>query len=89
MEEQVLRLFAFRNINLDVPRFSNLVPTTENIALVIADLLQEHWDAYLGNGSARLHRVHIQETDRNGFEVVLGTANRNGPRSEEMVTAHA
>jgi hypothetical protein len=41
------------------------------VALVITELLQENWDAYLGGVPARLHRVHIQETDRNGFEVKL------------------
>ncbi|MGI9073084.1 MAG: 6-carboxytetrahydropterin synthase [Bryobacteraceae bacterium] len=75
VRETVLQLFAHSNINVDVPQFKHLVPTTENVALVIADLLQQNWDAYLGEVPARLHRVHIQETERNGFEVLL-----NAPR---------
>lgn len=71
VEEKILRLFANRNLNLDVPEFARLVPTTENIALVIARLLEQSWIAYLGRSSARLSRVHLQETDRNGFEVLL------------------
>ncbi len=39
VSEQVLRLFSGRNINLDVPHFRFLVPSTENIVLVIRDLL--------------------------------------------------
>jgi 6-pyruvoyltetrahydropterin/6-carboxytetrahydropterin synthase len=73
VEEKILRLFSHRNINLDLPQFERLVPTTENIVLVIADLLERNWNAYLGQTSARLSRVHIQETGRNGFELLLGT----------------
>ncbi|MFL6451011.1 MAG: 6-carboxytetrahydropterin synthase [Bryobacteraceae bacterium] len=64
----VLSLFGDRNINLDIPRFRELVPTTENIATVISELLGESWDSYI-SGPARLRRVHVQETDRNGFEI--------------------
>jgi 6-pyruvoyltetrahydropterin/6-carboxytetrahydropterin synthase len=71
VQEAVLEKFAHRNINLDVPQFERLVPTTENLAMVITDLLQRNWAAYLGGLPVRLHRVHIQETDRNGFEVIL------------------
>ncbi len=81
VQEAVLARFAHRNINLDVPQFERLVPTTENLALVITDLLQQNWTAYLGGLPVRLHRVHIQETDRNGFEVLL-------PQTES-VTLHA
>jgi 6-pyruvoyltetrahydropterin/6-carboxytetrahydropterin synthase len=69
VHEQVLKFFEHRNINLDLQQFEHLVPTTENIALVIMNLLRRHWSAYVSS-SARLSRIHIQETDRNGFEVV-------------------
>ena len=68
VREQVLNVFEHRNINLDVRQFARVVPTTENIALTVMDLLREHWSAYISD-SARLSRVHVQETDRNGFEV--------------------
>ena len=91
VEEQVLRLFASRNINLDVPQFLTLVPTTENIALVIAGLLKDHWRTYLGDSRAHLDRVHVQETDRNGFEILFSTPSRNTMRNHrtEGVTTHA
>jgi 6-pyruvoyltetrahydropterin/6-carboxytetrahydropterin synthase len=69
VREQVLDVFEHRNINLDLRQFERLVPTTENIALVIMDLLQEHWSVYI-SGPVRLSGIHIQETDRNGFEVL-------------------
>jgi 6-pyruvoyltetrahydropterin/6-carboxytetrahydropterin synthase len=71
VHETVLQLFAYSDINADVPHFKHLVPTTENVTLVIAHLLEQNWDTYLGEIPARLHRVHIQETERNGFEVLL------------------
>jgi 6-pyruvoyltetrahydropterin/6-carboxytetrahydropterin synthase len=69
VQEKVLHLFSHRNINEEVPQFADLVPTTENVTLVIADLLQQHWAAFIGE--ARLMRVHVQETERNGFEVLI------------------
>ena len=91
VHETVLQLFAYRNINVDVPQFERLVPTTENVALVIADLLQQNWEAYLGAVPARLHRVHIQETDRNGFEVMLNLPQHTSitDSRQESVTVNA
>jgi 6-pyruvoyltetrahydropterin/6-carboxytetrahydropterin synthase len=77
VQDVVLRQFAWRNVNLDVPQFARVVPTTENIALVIRDLLREHWNRYFDHTHARLHRVHIQETDRNGFEVLVTESSLN------------
>lgn len=71
VDEQVLRLFAWRNINVDLPQFQTLTATTENVALVIVDLLQQHWREYLSGTSAHLSRVFIQETERNSFEVLV------------------
>lgn len=69
---KVLPGFAHRNLNVDHPRFTDLVPTTENVALVIADLLEAEWPESFGaETDARLSRIHVQETDRNGFEVRL------------------
>jgi 6-pyruvoyltetrahydropterin/6-carboxytetrahydropterin synthase len=90
VERHVLRLFANRNLNLDVPQFTALVPTTENIALVIADLIQRHWPDCFGSMPAAVRRVHIQETDRNGFEILLDVSGNQAPVSteRESVTVH-
>lgn len=74
VQEQVLALVSNRNLNLDVAELSHVVPTTENIALMIVRRLEQHWAAYLGSSRARLARVHVQETDRNGFEVLLAAS---------------
>jgi 6-pyruvoyltetrahydropterin/6-carboxytetrahydropterin synthase len=89
VEEQVLSRFANRNLNLDIPEFVNLVPTTENVALTIAELLARHWPAYLARTSARLSRVHIQETDRNGFEVLIPAPAHPLVSEQELENVHA
>jgi len=91
VRREVLSVFSHRNINLDVAQFASLIPTTENIALVIAHLLQENW--HLLNsapvGGARLCRVHLQETDRNGFEVLVGPdENQSSMDLQESVAIH-
>jgi 6-pyruvoyltetrahydropterin/6-carboxytetrahydropterin synthase len=86
---KVLNVFAHCNMNLDVPQFRNLVPTTENVALVIADLLQKSWREFITKGNARLHRVHIQETERNGFEVLLPERPAEEEIESEGLLAHA
>jgi 6-pyruvoyl-tetrahydropterin synthase len=73
-----------------VAQFTAIVPTTENIALVIADLIQRHWRDCFGSVPAAVRRVHIQETDRNGFEILLGVSGKPAPVSAgtERVTVH-
>jgi 6-pyruvoyltetrahydropterin/6-carboxytetrahydropterin synthase len=74
VESKVLKLFDHRYINTDVPAFAARVPTTENVALLIARLLAEDWPQAFSAVRARLARVHILETDRNGFEVLINEA---------------
>ncbi len=69
VQEHVLPLVSHRNLNLEMPQFASVVPTTENIATVIEGLLEDNWNAYLGNTRARLDGIHIQETERNSFEL--------------------
>lgn len=59
----VIERLDHKNLNADVSEFHHLVPTTENLALVIKDWLEAAW-----NLPARLHRIRIIETDRNVFE---------------------
>lgn len=88
--ETVLPLFRHKYLNLDVPQFSTLVPTTENVAAVIASLLAENWSRYIGNAAVSLSRVHVQETDRNGFEIVLPSRPQQiKQQSHENVIVHA
>lgn len=56
LQREVLDLFDHRSLNYEVPAFRNRIPTTENIALTIWDLLAPK----IGKG--RLHRVRVYET---------------------------
>jgi 6-pyruvoyltetrahydropterin/6-carboxytetrahydropterin synthase len=90
VEEKVVRIFAHRNINLDVPQFAQLVPTTENLAIVIGALIEEYWPISFDRAGARPVRIHIQETGRNGFEILLGRRDRTPGHNhqQESVTVH-
>ncbi|MBN9292470.1 MAG: 6-carboxytetrahydropterin synthase [Flavobacteriia bacterium] len=59
IHEEVLERFDHRNLNLDCPEFSNLIPTVENIAVVIWDLLKARIDAKYGL------EIRLWETDKN------------------------
>lgn len=69
--DKILRLFRNRYINLDVAQFAHLVPTTENVTRVAADLLAREWRENIGKGTARLEKVRIEETGRNSCEIWL------------------
>lgn len=57
--EEIIERFDHRNLNLDCPEFKNLNPTTENIAVVIWNILRAKID----------HKfkieVQISETEKN------------------------
>jgi 6-pyruvoyltetrahydropterin/6-carboxytetrahydropterin synthase len=77
VEEEVLSRFSWRNLNQDIAQFSRMVPTTENLARVTAELLQQAWNSRWEDSGVKLHRIHIQETDRNGFEVLMSNSLRS------------
>jgi 6-pyruvoyltetrahydropterin/6-carboxytetrahydropterin synthase len=59
-EENVLARFDHTNLNtLDL--FTDEVPTTENLAIVLYGIFQ-------GFGLARLESVHVEETGNNSFD---------------------
>ena len=55
---EVLDRFDHMNLNLDVPEFSDLNPTVENIALVI-------WEILEGKLPGTLSKIVLWETPRN------------------------
>jgi len=91
VSEKILRLFCHRNINVDVPEFADLIPTTENVVRVIAGIVQRHWPKWFGDFRIRVARVHVQETDRNGFELFLAAQKLENSAAEriESVVVHA
>lgn len=60
-----------RNLNLDLPEFAALVPTTENLAVVAARRLNAAWPQWFAGRSARIEKLRIWETPRNIFEVFV------------------
>jgi 6-pyruvoyltetrahydropterin/6-carboxytetrahydropterin synthase len=61
VREEVLTRYDHRHLNLDLPEFRELNPTTENLVKVIWDRLSPRLTA------PRLHRVTVRETERNFF----------------------
>ena len=57
VEAAVVSRFDHRNLNLDVPEFADRIPTAENIAVVIWELLEDRLPG--------LVRVTLWETPRN------------------------
>ena len=62
IEEDVIKAFDHRNLNLDTEEFRNLNPTAENIAVVIWNKLNRHL-----NPGMKL-KVKLFETPRNYVE---------------------
>ena len=65
VEEEVFARFDHKHLNEDCPEFAVLIPTSENLARVIFDVLQPKID----NGARKLARVGLNETQKNYFEV--------------------
>ena len=59
IQDKVVERFDHRNLNLDCPEFKGINPTTENIAVVIWDILRENLSEELAI------EVHIEETRKN------------------------
>jgi 6-pyruvoyltetrahydropterin/6-carboxytetrahydropterin synthase len=66
VEEHVVRRYDHKNLNLDVPEFMELNPTSENLVKMIWDRLAP----YLKHPP--LYRITVRETDRNAFSYYGG-----------------
>ena len=73
VERAVLSKVDHADLNSDVGEFRDVVPTTENLALVIDRWLREEWNREFAGRPVRLHRIRVEETARNSFEVTNGT----------------
>lgn len=72
VHEAVLKPFEHCNLNIDILEFRTLVPTTENLALVVEQRLAAQWKQMFSEPPlerVRLDRIKIEETKRNIFEV--------------------
>jgi 6-pyruvoyltetrahydropterin/6-carboxytetrahydropterin synthase len=70
VQDLVVEPFDHTFLNKDISHFARCVPTAENIALHIADLL----NTPIASLGARLHKVRLQESPNNAAEVFAETA---------------
>ncbi|MEX0609609.1 MAG: 6-carboxytetrahydropterin synthase [Balneolaceae bacterium] len=64
IEEKILEPCDHRNLNLDVPFLEGIMPTTENLAQVFFEQLQEEVESACAEGG-KLYSVKLYETERN------------------------
>jgi len=69
VQQTVTGPLEYRNLNEEAPEFESLVPTTENLAVVIDRRLRDGWKQAFPTERPQLERVRIGETERNIFEV--------------------
>jgi len=66
INENVLRKFDHKNLNLDSAHFKNLIPTAENIAMIIWKILRDKIDSKFDL------KITLYETERNFVEYPAG-----------------
>jgi 6-pyruvoyltetrahydropterin/6-carboxytetrahydropterin synthase len=66
---EVLAPFDHRNLNVEVERFEQEVPTSENLAIEICRRLKRNWSGVFPGEWPKLEKVRIGETRKNIFEV--------------------
>ena len=69
VKAEVLDVFDHRNMNLEIPRFREVVPTSENLALELDCRLRARWQTVFPGAWPRLEKIRIAETERNIFQV--------------------
>ena len=69
VNRNVLSKLDHANLNTSIPELENVVPTTENLTLLIQRWLAGAWEREFPGRSLRVSRVRIEETGRNSFEV--------------------
>ncbi len=69
VRREVLSDFEHRNLNTEVPRFADEVPTSENLAIEICRRLKRSWRGAFPGEWPKLEKVRIGETRKNIFEV--------------------
>jgi 6-pyruvoyltetrahydropterin/6-carboxytetrahydropterin synthase len=69
VSERVIRAFDHKNLNEQIEAFDRVVPTTENLGLLIHDRLKKAWPSVFPGAWPQLEKVRIAETERNIFEV--------------------
>jgi 6-pyruvoyltetrahydropterin/6-carboxytetrahydropterin synthase len=69
VRERVIRAFDHKNLNEEIETFQRVVPTSENLGLLIHRRLKQSWPGVFPGDWPQLEKVRIAETPRNIFEV--------------------
>jgi len=65
LEEEITTRFDHKHLNYDVPELQDCVPTTEVLAVLIWDILEQRLHRTTNNQELALHEVTIYETGKN------------------------
>jgi 6-pyruvoyltetrahydropterin/6-carboxytetrahydropterin synthase len=68
IKSDITEILDHKNLNVDVPGLTNILPSTENVAIFIWDILKPKVKAM----GAELHSVKLQETENNYVEYFGG-----------------
>jgi len=68
VHQYVVRGLDHCNLNEQAPEFADVVPTSENLALVIDRRLRREWKTAFAGEWPRLSGVRLRETKKNIFE---------------------
>lgn len=86
IDDYVVEPFDHTFLNKDIPYFAEIVPTAENIAIYIRDLLQQP----IQQLGAELYKVKLVESPNNSCEVYCtqaASSSETGRTSEPMLTS--
>ncbi len=67
VQSAVLERIDHRHLNSEIPEFERLVPTSENVLLVVDAWLRAAWPEHFPGQRIRLAGLRLEETPRNSF----------------------
>ncbi len=65
--DAVLGRIDHTHLNTELPEFKELVPTSENVLIVVETWLREAWPNHFPGEAPRLAGLRLEETPRNSF----------------------
>ncbi|MBL1209067.1 6-carboxytetrahydropterin synthase [Geminocystis sp. GBBB08] len=81
IDDYVVEPFDHTFLNKDIPYFAEIVPTAENIAVYIAQLLQEP----ISKLGAELDKVKLIESPNNSCEILCRKSSLNNQKKSESI----
>ncbi len=82
VESAVLSEYSNCNLNLDVPEYAAVVPTSENVVLEIERRLARRWHQEFERKWPVLERIRLYETRRNVVECLVAALPYGAVRAE-------